>query len=153
MERLREHIQTEHEGRVLKCDLCPATFTTYHHLKSHKVIEHTTDEKYACKHCGERFRDVIRRRIHEKKHEEPQFQCSYCAKRLKSEDNLLAHERYHTGEKPFSCSMCDAAFTNRNGINQHERGVHKIATRGGKIGWVYGKKKKSQDMVEDNRQR
>ena len=141
---LRKHIDSEHEGKVLKCDTCQETFATYNLLIGHKNKIHSTDEKYICKHCGERCRSVTRRRHHERKHEEPQFQCSFCPKRLKSEKNLIAHERYHTGERPFPCSLCGAAFTDHGRLVAHQKGAHKIARRGGQIGWA-NKKKKSLD--------
>merc|ERR1711902_339267 len=49
---LRKHINSEHEGKVLKCDTCQETFATYNLLIGHKNKIHSTDEKYMCKHCG-----------------------------------------------------------------------------------------------------
>ena len=147
---LRKHIEAKHEGKKFKCDFCPAMFSAHFHLKTHKIIEHSKDDKYACKHCGKRLRSVMDRKTHERKHEEPQFQCSICAKRLKSEKNLLAHEMMHTGEKPFPCSICSAAFTSIKGLQQHERGAHKIARRGGKTGWNYSKKKQVSKLLDNS---
>ena len=80
-------------------------------------------------------------RRHEMKHQEPQFQCSVCAKGLKSEQALIAHERQHTGEKPFKCSICGAGFANLGRLRQHTSGVHKIVgPRGGKVGWTRKRK-------------
>ena len=58
--------------------------------------------------------------------------------------HLIAHERYHTGERSFPCSLCNAAFTDHGRLVAHQRGAHKIARRGGQIGWA-NKKKKSLD--------
>ena len=79
------------------------------------------------------------------KHEDPMFKCTHCEKSLKRETALRAHERQHMGEKPFSCTACDAKFTSKHGLHQHMRGVHRIATKGGKLGW-YKKKKGIDEM-------
>ena len=67
---------------------------------------------------------------------------SYCEKRLKNKTSLAAHERQHTGEKPFPCSICAAGFASNSGLGQHMRGVHKIAARGGQTGWNRKEKQK-----------
>ena len=106
----------------------------------HKYVEH--DKKHQCEHCG--FCCGSRRELglHMTKHEEAKFQCSYCEKKLKTEQNLAEHERQHTGEKPFPCALCSSAFASASGLNQHKRGVHKIAPRGGQTGWYRKEKNK-----------
>ena len=129
-------MQTEHEGVGLKCDMCSLTLSSVYHLKKHKTLEHSTDTRLACKFCGKRCVSEYFVKLHERRHQEPQFQCSICAKRLKSEKNLIAHERLHRGEKPFKCSTCNDGFISAGSLRQHERGVHKISgPQGGKTGW------------------
>ena len=134
---LRNHYESEHEGKVYKCDQCSIVFKKNSQLKKHMYVAHSTDEKYACKVCGKRFGSPKTRELHELSHKEPQFQCSICAKRLKSSYDLEAHEMEHRGVKPFPCSICGASFTRKGGLGQHLRGVHKITgPRGGKAGWI-----------------
>ena len=72
---------------------------------------------------------------HERVHKEPEFQCHYCAKLFKSEEALVAHEMMHSGEKPFTCSICDAGFTSKAYMRKHMGGTHKMTgPRGGKAG-------------------
>ena len=69
------------------------------------------------------------------------FTCSHCPKVLKRAISLEAHERYHTGEKPFKCSLCENSFVNKGRLSAHLRGAHKIpGPQGGKTGW-YRKEK------------
>ena len=34
-------------------------------------------------------------------------------------DNFKAHQRVHTGEKPFECTRCDKSFTQKSALNRH----------------------------------
>ena len=125
------------------CPECPMTFKTHHQYYDHKRIAHSSDERLVCKYCGKRFASVTNARLHELTHEKPQFQCRFCAKLIKTQDRLEAHERYHTGERPYPCNMCTAAFTSKGRLMQHQKGVHKMAgPRGGTTGWVRQKKNK-----------
>ena len=141
---MANHVRIEHDGEKeppAKCPICLLEFKDGRTMRRHKVIEH--DKKFQCKHCGHccgNRNDLV---IHLTKHEEPKFQCSYCEKKMKTKQKLTEHERLHTGEKPFPCPMCSAAFASKSSLNQHRRGVHKIAPRGGRTDW-YRKEKPRQ---------
>ena len=141
---LIRHVKIEHEGLKeppAKCPICLLSFKSGSTMRRHKVVEH--DKKFQCKTCGHccgSNNDLI---IHLTKHEDPKFQCSYCEKKMKTKKKLTEHERLHTGEKPFPCPMCSAAFASTSSLLQHKRGVHKIAPRGGRTDW-YRKEKPRQ---------
>ena len=133
---LIQHIRSVHDKIDYTCSECPMRFKLKDQLYRHKRLAHSTDDKSKCKYCGRRFPDATLTRKHELSHEDPQFQCRFCSKLLKTQRSLLAHERAHTGEKPFACNMCSAQFASKNSLNQHQQGVHKVIGPRGGTGWL-----------------
>ena len=149
---LQLHIKTIHEGiksqtyfnlPTIICDECGRTFKGQSALNCHMNQHHIKDGKYQCQICGKPNGNANFLNIHMLKHQEPKLKCSHCERMFKQKHTLEAHERDHRGEKPFPCSICTSSFSSQKGIDQHVKGVHKIAgPRGGKTGWCYGKKTK-----------
>ncbi|XP_033990996.1 zinc finger protein 2 homolog [Trematomus bernacchii] len=52
---------------------------------------------------------------------EKSFSCSLCNKAFARSGNLKEHIRNHTGDKPFSCSICNKAFTQSGNVKKHMR--------------------------------
>ena len=145
---LKNHIQVEHENMEFECITCKQTFRTKREKDEHHILEHSLDEKYNCEYCGKRFGLTVKLQNHIRHHHEPpKFKCQYCGKLFKQMQTLEGHERMHRGEKPFLCTHCPESFARSGGLSQHLRGVHKIAKRGGKVGWGHWGKGKGVESL------
>lgn len=74
------------------CDLCGATFTRQHNLKSHFLTHTSLKKEFICTACGSEFR-----RSHD----------------------LKRHQKLHTGEKPFACNNCGRKFARADALGRH----------------------------------
>ncbi len=54
---------------------------------------------------------------------EKPFSCDICEKAFRESSKLNIHKMIHTGTKPFSCDSCKKAFRTSGELNVHKR-VH-----------------------------
>ena len=121
------HKRDIHNPVPVACSVCGLTFPSKPKLRLHYDREHNPKQ---CEHCDYKTGNMQQLERHMAKHFDPKFKCSYCDKMLKSKRALEAHERDHTGERPYKCKECGKGFKSNSVLITHRKHVHKILTPG-----------------------
>ncbi|XP_023568561.1 replication initiator 1 isoform X3 [Octodon degus] len=77
---------------------------------------------YNCEDCGRSFRLERFLRAHQRQHSgERPFTCAECGKNFGKKTHLVAHSRVHSGERPFACEECGRRFSQGSHLAAHRR--------------------------------
>lgn len=104
------------------CDKCDYRTKTKNNLKSHYIRRHTDDYKFACEHCGKRFKMEWDLKFHVGTHGTSQHMCDICGKFYTSDYSLYKHRKVaHLNEYKFQCDVCNKRLLTQENLDNHMR--------------------------------
>ncbi|CAH2064479.1 unnamed protein product, partial [Iphiclides podalirius] len=115
----------------IPCPDCGKVFSRKLYMNNHYRLFHTTKTRHYCEPCNKYYVTAYalrnhKQRIHEKTLPPKNKICDICGRGFSTNRVLINHRRTHTGERPFKCSQCPAAFAQKYAKKSHERSQHKI---------------------------
>ncbi|XP_044753164.1 zinc finger protein 852-like [Coccinella septempunctata] len=118
----KKHLREVHAEKDFHCIICGKDCEDKRTLYYHEQL-HLDDYGLDCTYCTKKLLTEEKLLLHQRIHKyvNKKHVCTFCNKGFKQLDKLEAHERVHTGEKPFKCSFCGKAFNHQNNLRHHIR--------------------------------
>ena len=88
-------------------------------------------------------------------HEDRRHRCHLCGKGFIYPHKLQEHLNTHTGDKPFKCKFCNAAFASSSNKRMHERAHLGIKVKQSKKQqqWIKKKKREINQLLKSKKTR
>ena len=127
-EKIKEHIEKDHNGKPYTCEKCLADFRLkddlYKHAKSAHGVNLKKNQKcFICDHVttGPKLLELHIAKAHEGK---KPFSCDKCDKGFSRAFRLKEHvQSVHEGEKHL-CDTCGKGYIHKNALKEHINVIH-----------------------------
>ncbi|KAF7660802.1 hypothetical protein LDENG_00274920 [Lucifuga dentata] len=117
--RLREHMRSHTQERVVACPTCGSMFSSNTKLFDHLHRQAEPVESLECEHCGKGFANERLLRDHVRQHVN-NVKCPICDMSCTTLGAVKIHIRFrHCDERPFPCDFCDKSFKNQRDLQKH----------------------------------
>lgn len=103
---------------VWNCEYCGKVFTINSHFRRH---ERTHTKPFKCAHCDKRFSRKEDLALHREAHSNEKHECWVCGKIFISFDKMRTHISIHTGERPYTCPVCEKGYICHKNFRRHVR--------------------------------
>ncbi|XP_069973215.1 zinc finger protein ZFP2 [Penaeus vannamei] len=138
----RKHMLMEHEDQRYECRVCSFNSVDPEKLKSHIIKQHVTKKERSesvsldavqvdldelmTKHTPRKVMMEDGVALGRDASNKMRFICAMCERIYTSKYSLERHVRCHTGEKPYTCDVCNFSTSYREHMQRHMTSVHLI---------------------------
>ena len=133
-------VQKDSSGTIHSCSLCGSRFRSRREIEMHLKSNHSdlfSDSEmssvsnslayhsmnfvlYQCEFCPYKTNQKNNLIRHNKTHTgDRPFKCQFCSYRAALRTSLVIHERTHTGVRPFKCKICSYSAAQRTPLVAH----------------------------------
>ena len=99
-------------------------YVEFNHNQTLRSIPFEDVNIFRCSICPYKTIHKVNLTAHQRVHTgDRPFKCDQCPYSATQKGNLVKHQRIHSGEKPFKCNLCPFRATQQSTIATHQR-VH-----------------------------